>query len=541
MMRIDDSITATTQRAIYADAMDGLRRRGKASWRASIFLHELEEACIEGGVDFAFAAAHACNEADWLLDPGAVAENNYFGIGHPDNAKGGIQFGSIRAGARFYVGELLLKLRKPIPPSLADARSYAVAKWDQVERIVGGSLGTFPPVRTIADLNTRFGPNNREAVWMTDSSGPQAIVDKGNALFPSLPDQQETQPVPETKFPTILIDAGHRSTDRTGNPAETDLTDDMAESYVDELRRRGFAAVWLQRDVDGDNDPDDVVGDLDTVGRDMAAWAARTPGDLLILSCHYNGAHSPLHAIVPDNRGLTTRVPNGAPADDTAANNVLDCNVGETIVQLMASRGLGGLFHGKLNRPGLMSETETGVGLDGFRLAVFAYTAPHRARAVRLVIEHGGTADPAARRFADFAKTAADAIEAVYGKPSGTPTTTTTAPPKPPSKYAAPITGWMGDDAPGKRTDHTITVTVDGKEERVKVFALERPYEALRGTYRLQGPDIRGPKVGPKLDVRERFTGSYFAVVGSSRWVVTPAGSWLSASALTPRVAVRVA
>lgn len=282
--------------------------------------------------------------------------------------------------------------------------------------IRAGWAGT---VRTIDDLTGR---------WAVDPHYAEGIVARGNAIFSNLPDQEDTPPMP-TGIPTILIDAGHRSTDRTGNPAETDLTDDLARAYVTELRRRDFPAVWLQRDIDMDRDPDDTVGTLDTVGRTMAAWMTRTPGDLLMLSCHYNGSHSPLHAIVPDNRGLTTRVLNGAPSDDTASVNILDHRLLTTIMERMAADDLGTLFRGKLGTPGLMSETETGVGLDGFRLAVFAYTAPFRDRAVRGVIEHGGTSDPAARRFADFARAAADAIEAVYGTAT-TPSTTTTPKPR---------------------------------------------------------------------------------------------------------------
>jgi len=199
MLKTSDTIATTKQRATTADALAGLKKIVTVTNADEAFALALEEACIQGGIDFAFAFAHACNEADWLRDPDYVRDNNGWGIGHPDNASGGIVFESKRAGARFYVCELLLKMRIDIPFSLKDGPSYAPNKWQQVKSIVGGSNGPFPNVRTISDLNARFGPNNREATWMTDPNGPEAIVAKGNALFPGLKDQEDPTDMPELK------------------------------------------------------------------------------------------------------------------------------------------------------------------------------------------------------------------------------------------------------------------------------------------------------------------------------------------------------
>lgn len=188
-------------------ALDGIRRAtGKMpTTQVADLLVALVFACDESRIDFAFAVAHGANESNWFLDPGAIAECNFWGIGHPDNASGGLVFPDVRTSARFYCGEMCLKLK--IPTDWMGASTFAKftpaisAKWVGVKAVVG--LPDFPDVYQIQHLNDRFGPNNREAVWMTDPLGPQSIVAKGNALFPHLPNQEEPTPVP-TAFTTEI-------------------------------------------------------------------------------------------------------------------------------------------------------------------------------------------------------------------------------------------------------------------------------------------------------------------------------------------------
>jgi hypothetical protein len=192
---------AYPSRANYRATWDGLAALNLPRNDAvAQFLGALDEACEEAGIDFAIAAAHVCNETDWLRDTDFTRDRNPAGIGHPDNASGGIVFPSFRAGARFYVGELCLKLRRSTDWYVRGADTIFTpdmfAKWNDVRAMVDGALGTFPRVERIHDLNARFGPNNREAVWMTDPNGPAAIVAKGRALFPDLPDQNGGTAVP---------------------------------------------------------------------------------------------------------------------------------------------------------------------------------------------------------------------------------------------------------------------------------------------------------------------------------------------------------
>lgn len=311
------------------------------------------------------------------------------------------------------------------------------------------------------------------------------------------------------KRPTVVIDAGHRSTDRSGNPAEMEMTDDLAVAYVAELRQRGYEAFWYQRDIDQDSDPDETIGDLNTVAKGLGEWLSHQ-GWALMISCHYNGAHSPLHAIVPDNVGLSTAYPEGRDPADTAANNPLDRQLAEEITRRMWGADLGKLFLGKLNVAGLMSETETGVGLQGYRLAVFSATCPSRMKAVRLVIEHGGTSDPAAQRFADFAKAAADAIDSVYGQ-----------------EQPGPVPIWPRE--PLKVPDELRA------QGHVLVKNSARRFRAVHGTSLRTAPSRDAPAIGKDPVRRGRvYSFAYSTLVDGEGWLVSERGSWAIASAFEP-------
>lgn len=119
------------------------------------------------------------------------------------------------------------------------------------------------------------------------------------------------------------------------------------------------------------------------------------------------------------------------------------------------------------------------------------------------------------------------------------PTKPTEPPPVKPI-YADAVTAWMGDDLKkASPSDHSFMVTVDGAEVKVKCWGVEREYEVTKSTPRYLGPDVKGKRVGGNLVVGEEFVGSYFAVVGKTRWTITRWGSWIRADALTPRVSVR--
>jgi hypothetical protein len=107
------------------------------------------------------------------------------------------------------------------------------------------------------------------------------------------------------------------------------------------------------------------------------------------------------------------------------------------------------------------------------------------------------------------------------------------APPAPPT-YAAPkLPPWLAEDLErGAPIDHVLN--------GLTYYACLRPYEAVRAANRLQGPDIKAPKVGPRLDVRERFAGMYTVRASDGRtFVLTQYGTYVDIKALTPAVSIK--
>lgn len=323
----------------------------------------------------------------------------------------------------------------------------------------------------------------------------------------------------------VVVDAGHRSTDRSGNPAEMALTGFMASAVVDEFRRRGIEAYWYQRDLDADSDKDETIGTLDTVASGIARWSAskvRAGYFVVFLSEHYDGSKSVIHVISPDVNSLGTRIAGGAPSWDTYANNALDRKIGAAIAARYRAVGLGNLYVPPIgsNYPtGVMPEYRTGVGLGGARLAVFAYPAAQGQDTIlymtRNVVENGGTDDVAAQRT-DFTERAGKAqvdgvIEALGVK-------------------------LTGDDGFAKRTPIDGQIrdrVVDGR----RYFVAEQARRTLaRSAVPYAIPDAKSEPAGSKRDAGSRLTVEYLTAGIDAKgrpvlFCVSKAGSHFEASA----------
>lgn len=206
--------------------------------------------------------------------------------------------------------------------------------------------------------------------------------------------------------PTIFLLAGHASVNDEGDPGERALNIPLAQAYKNAFVQAGFPVYWWQ-EVDGDSNPTMSPGNHQTVAAGVAALMAQTSGQLILLDLH--------HEQTPGAPGVFAIVPDAEP-DDTRAQNQDDMNLARTLAKnLSLATGLIMRTIGVVE-PGVMSEKQTGVGAQGYRLATLSATKSVRERAVRLVVEHGNmlTADINVIRGAGFAdRCALAAVNAV--------------------------------------------------------------------------------------------------------------------------------
>ena len=224
--------------------------------------------------------------------------------------------------------------------------------------------------------------------WAADSFYANKIADRQQAIYPmfSVPVEPPAGGTDVATKPLIILAAGHRNTSG-GNEEEASWTPALLAAYEAAFTSAGYTVFPIQEN-DGDSNPTYTNGSLDVVTKiganRMDSWA----GDGVYLDLHYEGSPAPgVFCIVPDGVGLSSVV--ATPDADSFAGNPLDVALAKTIAgNISAVTGLQLRTSGVVV-PGVMSEKQTGVGIDGYRLATMAYTARVRDRLVRLVVEHG--------------------------------------------------------------------------------------------------------------------------------------------------------
>lgn len=202
----------------------------------------------------------------------------------------------------------------------------------------------------------------------------------------------------------VVLVAGHNSVGDGGNPVERSLTPNLAEAYLAAFKLAGISAEWIN--------PKLYPGGLDGLANATARAIRDSPADLVLaLDLHFNGSKSGVHTIPPHNRKsnggqLSTAIVAGRVSADVMENNTLDVRLAESYSKAIVA-AVDGMYLWGSN--GVMPESETGVGLKGYRLAMPAYSAPYRDKSVRLTIEHGGTNDT---QRPDFYRKCATAVVA---------------------------------------------------------------------------------------------------------------------------------
>lgn len=207
----------------------------------------------------------------------------------------------------------------------------------------------------------------------------------------------------------IIVVQGHRNTSG-GNPREVARTPKLANAIVAALSAAGHEAMCLQN-MDGRRG-DWFPGTLDAVGREIMRLHQRTPFDLMLdVHLESDPARTPgVFAIVPDGDGLRTLTP--YTGSDSLTSNTRDHAMAREIAHAVSRHSGLTVRRRGVVEPGVMSERATHVGADlGWRLAMFGYTAPARARMVRLVLECGNIdADAAIIDRPDFAQAVARGV-----------------------------------------------------------------------------------------------------------------------------------
>ncbi len=195
--------------------------------------------------------------------------------------------------------------------------------------------------------------------------------------------------------PYILLVAGHNSVGDGGNPTERALTPDLARAYQSVFQAAGYPVSWIN--------PVMYPGGLDGLALGCGRYlAARTEPLTIMLDLHFNGSRSGVHVIVAHNRKstggqLSTAYVQGRVVEDIAVNNSLDVTMAREIADEIA--GISGMT--LWGSDGVMLESQTGVGIQGYRLAMMSATASSREKSVRLTVEHGGTNDASKPDFAN--------------------------------------------------------------------------------------------------------------------------------------------
>lgn len=98
-----------------------------------------------------------------------------------------------RQAGQLHVYEMLIHLHGDVRhPDLEAIREIDAEHRDKVLSLF--ATGQFPRIRTIDDLNIRWGPNGRECSWACDPLYQDKLVAHGRWLWPDLPDVDGPQP-----------------------------------------------------------------------------------------------------------------------------------------------------------------------------------------------------------------------------------------------------------------------------------------------------------------------------------------------------------
>jgi N-acetylmuramoyl-L-alanine amidase CwlA len=507
MIRVTDRIVYPS-RATFADALDALDAARIDYANGTVeFLRALDYYASRKRIDFAVIASHAANECDLFRDARFRDRRDAFGIGVTAAGVPGASFKTYDDAAFYAVTEYCLKLR--IELTEEEVKRARFINSTKFERVVDLRMRPdFPRVERIEQMNAPFGDD--DCWWMCDPNGPAAIVEKSHVLFPNVPDQDTVGAADVPTYATTIPGL-------PGGPLVT--THPVHIRLVPEWRknnRPGIPARSPRRSVQhGNGNPNSSAA--------QEANYLFNGAEGRQASYHSTTDDRESWIMVPANEVTWQAADGDGPGNMNGFSNEMVEDAALWADPVRRDRAIA-------NAAELMGAVAARLNIDiPEQHWTFNAADPNRhdcPNKLRHVSINGRLAWHVYADLWHAAKAAEH--ERMDGKTEPTPIPT-------PTKYARPVTNWM------KGNDKTITAQIAGKYEPIKVWAVEREYEAIARTWRRQWPDTSGPKVGDRLEVRERFKGAYVAKVGNSWWCITPAGSWLLMSALTPRVSIQAA
>jgi hypothetical protein len=238
--------------------------------------------------------------------------------------------------------------------------------------------GYFGIANTISDLTN---------TWAIDDQYGEKLAQRLNEMVSAgliIPEEEDMA----TKKLHVILVAGHNSVGDGGNPTERALTPNLAKAYFKAFSGAGISVEWIN--------PSLTPGGLDGLASLTARKIRDADADLVVaFDLHFNGASSGVHVIPAHNRKakggmLSTAIVAGRVPEDVMENNTLDVTFSGALAKNIVAANPGMYLWGTT---GIMPENQTGVGLQGYRLAMMAYSAPWRDKSIRITVEHGGTND----------------------------------------------------------------------------------------------------------------------------------------------------
>jgi hypothetical protein len=339
------------------------------------YVTELARLAQMAGMRFITAFAQACDECNVFRDAAFWGKyGNPIGYGAEETLErpGDINYVGGKwtpvGAARVHLVHLYLYAGgTDLPPALEPYQSLDI-RWN-------GALPYAGLAPTLEGLSGR---------WAANLNYANQIAAHANRAFPGKAE------LPVANKPRILLTRGHGTTGDTGafagGQSEEVHNKRIVPAIAAALRSAGYLVTTYPA-----NPADDVPGTLDTEASFARQWCQSLNGSTgVMIDCHLESSSARgIFGIVANDVGLETAAPGLQPATDNYAGNVGDIKLCKAIVASINKRSGIPIRTVWVKEPGVMSEDMTYVGGQGWRLAMFGYTAEFHTNVYRLVVEFG--------------------------------------------------------------------------------------------------------------------------------------------------------